>query len=111
MTNRRQSRDCLIIGLAWAGSAAISIGMWAGIAVGLHAGGRWAVMRLESSWGNVAQNVRWLWTVGNENGWMGPMRWGIATSLVMMLGWIGVGVWEWIQRRNGKREDGGTNGN
>ena len=102
--NRRKC-DCIVIGLLWVGSAAISVGLWAGIARLGQAGYRVAcgmVGHIGASNGILARlwgDCVWAWSAGNENAWLGPLRWGIAASIVMTLGFIGVGIWEHIQRR------------
>ena len=100
------NRDCLVIGLSWAGATVISLAAWAGLArlghLAMHSG-KWLTEGIGRLYGVLAQlwaNLTWLWSVGNDAGWIGPMWWGLATSACMTIVFIGVGIWEHWSRRD-----------
>lgn len=108
-TNKLEADSPAVKLLAWLGSAGVSIGFWAGIAHVGRLGWRWAMTGANSSNGILARlwgDCVWAWQVGNQEGWIGPLRWGIVASLGMTVICTGMAVWEWMQRRKENREHG-----
>jgi hypothetical protein len=69
--------------------------MWAGAIEGYRAGHRalWAVAS------DVWVNLRWLADAGTDS-WLGPARWAVASGIVMVIWFLGVGVIEYLNRKD-----------